>query len=435
MLIIEILFGFFESTIIAFFIYFYNGGKYKWYINTGLTIVASGLLFMSLYLSTKQYEFSEYTMIFDIIVIVLFFLVVLKFSIISNLFSIVFCYVTLIATNIFTMQFLCWITGIDMSILIEPGTVYRLFALAISKLTWVLILSICIFIKRKWRKIKLSVWEIIAVLLIGIITISATTSAMIIIRETELLYGKYVNRMILIIVGFLVLDIVIGCLLIILVNQKRKAIEANYLNKTIDMQKEAYEVLLEGYSTQRKLSHDIKNALYAFRQMLEKDDIESLKQSVDQTINEILEGKSSKINNVNMWTAIIEYKKQEAEKKGILLDYNISPGDYDHVSSTDLCIILGNLLDNAIEAEDKEVMNKNIVVRVAENFGIIYISVKNYISKSVLKNNSNLKTTKSATLEHGFGLRSIHEIAKKYNGNVYIDEKEFYFTVEVMLYK
>ena len=436
MVFIELLFAILESMIIAFFLYFFNGGrKNKWYINIGITVLVSILLFLSVYLSTTQYSFSEYTILFDLVIIVLYFLWGLKISFLSNLFSVVFCYVTLVATNVFSIQFLRWIMEIDVNMLIEQSTIYRSFALVISKLMWLLILSLCILVKRKWGKIKLSVLEIVSLFLMGIITITSTTSVMMIIRETELVYGQYINRMILIIVGLLLLDVVIGGLLIVLVNQKRKSIESNYLKKTIDMQKEAYEVLLEGYSTHRKLSHDIKNALYAFRELIEQGDVESLKQSVEQTISDLLEDKNTRISNVNMWTAILEYKRKEAENKNIQMDCNVSTGDYSNISGTDLCIVLGNLLDNAIEAEEKEIENKQIVVRVAENFGIIYISVKNHIAKSVLKNNTNLKTTKNHKIEHGFGLRSVHEIAKKYNGSVFIDENENYFTVELMLYK
>ena len=64
----------------------------------------------------------------------------------------------------------------------------------------------------------------------------------------------------------------------------------------------------------------------------------------------------------------------------------------------------------------------------------LHIVMKNTIEGSVLKENPHLNTTKKDNVEqHGYGLKSVRDIVKKYNGSMQINEQEGYFVVDVIL--
>lgn len=87
----------------------------------------------------------------------------------------------------------------------------------------------------------------------------------------------------------------------------------------------------------------------------------------------------------------------------------------------DLYTLLGNAIDNAIEAvmnlpEEKRLISLNI-----KDMGqMLYIEVENYFDGSLSVEDGVIITTKSDKENHGYGVRSIRMIAERYNGNVEI---------------
>lgn len=101
----------------------------------------------------------------------------------------------------------------------------------------------------------------------------------------------------------------------------------------------------------------------------------------------------------------------------------------------DMSILLANLLDNAIEACQEEQENPRIILTISDVAAYYRINVKNTILQSVLQNNQDLHTQKSDQEHHGWGLKSVREIANTHNGSVDIYEKNDMFIVNVLLMK
>lgn len=116
--------------------------------------------------------------------------------------------------------------------------------------------------------------------------------------------------------------------------------------------------------------------------------------------------------------AILNAKLSEAKRNGITVlcsaDKNASG-----IDEVDLCNLLGNLLDNAIEACKKCVDEQRVIeIKLRIHDDKYLIEVENTAEENALENNKKLLTTKEDTLRHGFGIKSIKSIAKKYNGMV-----------------
>ena len=96
----------------------------------------------------------------------------------------------------------------------------------------------------------------------------------------------------------------------------------------------------------------------------------------------------------------------------------------------DICALFANALDNAIEACKKLSMEeRRIYIEAKMGKGLLVVSVKNTCEKleQVTENGKMPETTKDNKQNHGFGLKSIQEIVKKYGGSmeIKIEEKEF----------
>lgn len=98
----------------------------------------------------------------------------------------------------------------------------------------------------------------------------------------------------------------------------------------------------------------------------------------------------------------------------------------------DLSIMLGNLLDNAIEGVGKNGERK-IDVHIQEQHDYYKITVQNSIDRTVLGNNRHLFTTKENTYEHGWGIKSVKAVVKKYHGICEFSEEDGMFIAEVVL--
>ena len=108
----------------------------------------------------------------------------------------------------------------------------------------------------------------------------------------------------------------------------------------------------------------------------------------------------------------------------------------DGVADIDMCNLLGNILDNAIEnCSASPDAHKSIICNFFGDEYKIMIYVSNTIEKSVLSENHSLKTSKSRLQGHGYGIKTIKQIAEKYNGSADFYEKDNMFVCCVMLYR
>lgn len=104
------------------------------------------------------------------------------------------------------------------------------------------------------------------------------------------------------------------------------------------------------------------------------------------------------------------------------------------ISEIDLCVIIGNLLDNAMEACLKQPGEEDRFIRVY--IGILkeqlYISVSNSVDGQIIKNGKTYLSTKNS-VSHGYGLLRIDKIVEKYSGYLNRQDEEGVFATEVML--
>ena len=174
----------------------------------------------------------------------------------------------------------------------------------------------------------------------------------------------------------------------------------------------------------RILRHDIKNMLLVLNQDFtdEQKTIMTELKNRTYTISTIL----TQNETLNM---IINSKIIAHQDETIDWQFYIE-SELNQVDKIDLAILLGNLLDNAIESLGK---NKHIQIKTKQINNMYYIKVQNSIDESVLNKNKGLKSTKANSELHGYGIKSVKRIVEKYEGNIDFIEDGNSFIVDVFL--
>jgi sensor histidine kinase regulating citrate/malate metabolism len=131
--------------------------------------------------------------------------------------------------------------------------------------------------------------------------------------------------------------------------------------------------------------------------------------------------------------AILQHKLYNAKDRNIEIDFCIKLSSNINIDELELGIILGNTLDNAIEAVEKisTSNSKQIEFKLITTTDRISISVKNPVEFDV--DTENLITSKQNKEIHGYGIKSIQAIANKYDGIVLFSCKNKVFSANINL--
>ena len=90
----------------------------------------------------------------------------------------------------------------------------------------------------------------------------------------------------------------------------------------------------------------------------------------------------------------------------------------------DICALIGNMLENAIEASDKVISNKYIGFSIIEKSNSLFIHCENTYEVMPIRKGDSFLTSKKGARWHGIGMKNIQSIVKKYNGtmDIFFDE-------------
>lgn len=206
---------------------------------------------------------------------------------------------------------------------------------------------------------------------------------------------------------------------------------ANYQNDLLDKQ---YAEVENMYRTMRGWRHDYHNHIQTMKAYLQMNKIEELNQYLNNLDNDLNTVDTViKTGNV-MIDAILNSKISLAKAKDINVNAKAIVPNQLKILEIDLCVIIGNLLDNAIEACLKIENESDRFIRIYVDIfkEQLYISVQNANGGMIKKIGKTYQSTKS-TNSHGFGLKRIDNIVNKYNGYINRQNEEGVFATEVML--
>lgn len=203
----------------------------------------------------------------------------------------------------------------------------------------------------------------------------------------------------------------------------------DYQDQVLAKQREEVQNI---YETMRGWRHDYHNHMQTMTAYLSLRQIDEALTYISH-LEEDLDSIDIAIRTGNVSAdAIVSSKVSIARKNDITVDCKAQVPKTLSVSDVDLCAILGNLLDNAIESCARvEPERRFLRIYIGIYRKQLYISVSNATRERKRKKQSELITGKNG--EHGFGLQRIDRIAQKYDGYVNRKNEPGVFATEIML--
>lgn len=248
-------------------------------------------------------------------------------------------------------------------------------------------------------------------------------------------YLSYQSKDIQIAYSFFLYLTVIGCelLIIMLIKNIRKTSYYENLSNIMDVrlteQVKHYEQVEKTDNELRKFRHNYKNMKIGLMSLLNNKDTDGAKKYVADC-DELLDIDYTLYQTGNsIINAILSDKAMKVKDKGITIKFaGLIPQT--KISNTDLCIIFGNILDNAIEAVEKVDDNiaKEINIDVYKKKDYLFITVTNPTKTEVAIKDNKIVTSKDDKSNHGLGLSSVEETLKKYDGHLDLDCNNNKFT-------
>jgi hypothetical protein len=219
--------------------------------------------------------------------------------------------------------------------------------------------------------------------------------------------------------------------------------ESTQINQLFQKQYEQYKLTIDNSEALRKEMHDMKHYVMALKNEEDpgkRDDVLSdMEQAI--AIQESFMNTGNKVLDVVLTT-----KSLQCQKKSITLNAMVDGTLLTDIHVKDICSLFGNILDNAIEATQQvtDPDKKLITLSVRSRNRFIIVECDNYAEstsvdldhdqKKRIFGKSNLpKTTKGDNVKHGYGLKSIAQVAEKYDGNMNCSYEDGWFKVKVIL--
>ena len=193
-------------------------------------------------------------------------------------------------------------------------------------------------------------------------------------------------------------------------------------------QVEAYRMLEEQYLCMERLRHDMKNHVLGLRGLLERREWEKMEQYLRKMEEEGALAEPEETTGNHVAAVLLGQKRQRAKQASISWECQVQFGKHMEADDFDLCVILGNILDNAIEACEKSQGERWIRIQSGIVKDFLLLEVKNSTEEKELP-----KRSKAAFQEHGIGLNNVRETVEKYNGAVNIELKDQVFAISVLL--
>lgn len=190
----------------------------------------------------------------------------------------------------------------------------------------------------------------------------------------------------------------------------------------------------EWWEELRSFRHDMKQHYLLEKTLLEAENYKELERYCNENLD-FISRKGIISNTGNIYVdSIINYKVDVASRLGIdiIADVNV-PRDAE-LDAEDLCICLGNLLDNAIEASEVLTGEKLIKVKISTDKRNLFFNIVNQY-ESIKKENGRYLTRKKNSKNHGMGLMIAEKIANKYKGTLEIIDSNGEFSVTALLFQ
>ena len=215
---------------------------------------------------------------------------------------------------------------------------------------------------------------------------------------------------------------------------KQKELSAELAEQQLIAQEKHYAVLTEKNTAIKKHVHDTKNFLLVLQSYLQQEKSSQAMEQIEEMLDNLGQNQMEYTGSAVLDT-VLSAKIHEAQKQQIQLIPALAIYEKLNIRTIDLALLLGNALDNAIEATANIVdeAERKIYLSVKSYQNILHIRVKNPVLEPVRIENNTVQTTKINREFHGLGISNMKSIVEKYDGTFSIESSDGVFILNIIL--
>ncbi len=428
--IFEILVNIYQGFLLTYFVYSFLSDK-----NDRVFIKSAGLIFSFIlagsitFLNSIMVFESFYTITYSIVLFV-YALAFTKGTFLQKAFSAIYPNLIMGAASVLVSTFCSVVFNSSFENIVYINSLERVIAVIFTQLLMLYFINISLSaFKRSKKNLTRTEWSlIISVLLISIL---------IYIVIYLISYEQVTNRggiyLVLILTGIVFINIVVSYLVIEMSKKNEAVIENELLRVEAEYNHQYMSGMEIEHDAFKKLRHDQKNNYTVLYSLISNGYAEEALKLIEESKSYLNSSEIFIQTDNRVVNAVINAKFSAAKSLNIDITC-VSTSKFIGISDIDLCRLLSNLIDNAINACQKcQTENKYIFLKISSDDYKFDVTIKNTIDKSVIKHNPFLKSTALNPNEHGYGTKIIADIANKYNGRIDYYEEELMFCCHVIL--
>ncbi|MBE6795564.1 MAG: GHKL domain-containing protein [Ruminococcaceae bacterium] len=310
---------------------------------------------------------------------------------------------------------------------------YRILSIELPNIfMFVIIMLLGMFTKSKNKAVPIRYWLLL-------LTVPVTTLG------TLTVYQYYIDRMapgediniyiIVSTVGLVFINVLVFTLFSKLQNQLEMRRNADLLSTQMRLEKESFKRIEESYNRTRELRHDLKNHIYVLKGITENGTKEEVLSYLEKMTDAVEEATYISMSGNSAVDAILNEKLIDARKNGVSTQFDITPLRELKISAMDVCTILSNALDNAVEACVKleQPGDRYIDVKIEDGENEMIISVKNPSAEAPKRRAGAYVSRKKDKENHGLGLKSIKRTVDKHKGDMLVKYEDGVFNLVISL--
>ena len=193
-----------------------------------------------------------------------------------------------------------------------------------------------------------------------------------------------------------------------------------------------YKMLAEQYRQSERLRHDMKNHIIALTALSRNKEWEKIEDYLKNMEGVILDAGRDLTGNKAM-DALLYQKRKQAEGEDIKWECDMQMPKGCCINEFDLCVLMGNILDNALEACGRMQKDENRFINIQARTvkKCFLIEVKNSMDRT--EKFTEGFTNKDDSQEHGIGLLNVGDVVNRYNGAVHKEAGKGIFVISILM--
>lgn len=235
--------------------------------------------------------------------------------------------------------------------------------------------------------------------------------------------------------SFVALSILVIAIMVVVLKNKMIEKQNDILQLQEEISKKRYEELADMIAKNHQLVHDVNNHFFMLQEYARQEDIKGLQRYIQEVQQEYYPGARKTWTGNQALDFILNQKKAEAEEQRI--EFQIQADKSIHLPLTDseICVLFGNLLDNAIEAASQiKDQEKWIKVVIGQQKEMFFSNISNNYDKTPNLQREEYVSTKQQKDAHGYGIKGAKRIVEKYEGILTLNNTDKKFEAKISFF-